>query len=100
MNLIQSHSNQIAHLCRKYKVKSLYAFGSVNTDQFNAESDIDLLVDFQEIDPVDYADNYFDLKFALEDLFQRSVDLLEEKALKNPFLKQSIDQSKMQVYGQ
>jgi len=99
MNLIQTHSNQIIQLCRKYKVKSLYAFGSVNTDQFNEESDVDLLVDFQEIDPIDYADNYFDLKFALEDLFQRSVDLLEEKALKNPFLKQAIDQSKMQVYG-
>jgi predicted nucleotidyltransferase len=46
-----------------------------------------------------YADNYFDLKFSLEDLFSRPVDLLEEKAIRNPVLRRSIDRNKKLIYG-
>jgi len=48
---------------------------------------------------VDYADNYFDLKFSLQDIFNRSVDLLEERALKNPYFKEELNQTKELVYG-
>jgi len=48
---------------------------------------------------MEYADNYFNLKFSLEDLFERNVDLLENKAIHNPFLKKSIDSKKVIVYG-
>ena len=85
MNKLVAYKKQINELCVSHKVKSLYAFGSVLTDDFNSNSDIDLIVDFKEIDVVDYADNYFDLKFSLQDIFNRSVDLLEEQALKNPY---------------
>jgi predicted nucleotidyltransferase len=47
----------------------------------------------------DYADNYFDFKFSLEDIFNRPVDLLEEQAIKNPYFKQVVNQSKELVYG-
>jgi predicted nucleotidyltransferase len=86
-------------LCRKHHVKSLYAFGSVLGDQFTSESDIDLIVDFDKIDVTHYADNYFDFKFSLENIFKRRIDLLEEKAIKNPYFKRAIDQKRQLVYG-
>ena len=100
MTRLEKHSSDIINLCKKYKVKSLYAFGSVLSDNFNESSDIDLIVDFSNIEIEDYADNYFDFKFSLQDIFNRSIDLLEEKAIKNPYLKQSINQKKQLVYGQ
>ena len=99
MNKLTAYKNQINELCVNHKVKSLYAFGSVLTADFNSNSDIDLIVDFKEIDVVDYADNYFDLKFSLQDIFNRSVDLLEERALKNPYFKEELNQTKELVYG-
>lgn len=72
MNLIESHTEDVFILCKSHKVKSLYAFGSVLTDEFNPESDIDLIVDFQQLDVLDYGDNYYDLKFSLENIFKRS----------------------------
>jgi len=69
------------------------------TDKFKKDSDIDLIVDFQGVDLYEYADNYFDLKESLENLFKRDVDLLEDKAIKNPFLRKSIDSSKQLIYG-
>ena len=99
MNKLVAYKKQINELCVSHKVKSLYAFGSVLTDDFNSNSDIDLIVDFKEIDVVDYADNYFDLKFSLQDIFNRSVDLLEEQAINNPYFKQELNQKKELVYG-
>ena len=97
--VLEQYSEAINELCGHHKVKRLYAFGSVLTDQFNDDSDIDLIVDFDPIDVAGYADNYFDLKFSLQDIFKRRVDLLEEKAIKNPYFKQAIDQTRQLVYG-
>ena len=99
MNIIEKNSSVIMELCRKHHVGRLFAFGSVLTNRFGNESDIDLLVDFAGIDLYDYADNYFDFKTSLENLFQHKVDLLEDKAIKNPFLRQSIDSTKRLIYG-
>jgi predicted nucleotidyltransferase len=65
MNRLESYTKDIIKLCEAHRVKSLYAFGSVLTDNFNKESDIDLIVDFSNIEVEDYADNYFDFKFSL-----------------------------------
>ncbi len=96
---LDNYKNEINSLCLKNKVKSLYVFGSVLTDRFNEQSDIDLVVDIDSSDPFDYADSYFNLKFALQDLFHRPIDLLENKAIKNPYIRQSIDQSKSLIYA-
>jgi predicted nucleotidyltransferase len=90
MELIKQHKATIESLCRQHKVSKLYAFGSVLSDQFGEESDVDLLVDFAGVDLKHYADNYFSFKFALEKTFLRPVDLVEERAIRNPFFKQSI----------
>ena len=99
MNLIEKNISPISNLCREYKVKQLFVFGSVLTDNFKKNSDIDFIVDFQRMDLYESADNYFDLKFSLEHLLNREVDLLEDKAIRNPYLRKSIDSSKQLIYG-
>jgi predicted nucleotidyltransferase len=99
MNLIENYSKDITELCKAHKVKSLYAFGSVLTDRFNNESDIDLIVDFQPLDVLDYGDNYYNLKFSLENILKRNIDLLEQKAIKNPYFIKSINKNKKLIYG-
>ncbi|MBK6484770.1 MAG: nucleotidyltransferase domain-containing protein [Chitinophagaceae bacterium] len=99
MNTLSVHSNEVRQLCESNKVKSLFAFGSVNTERFNADSDIDFVVDIEDNDPLSYSDKYFDLKLQLEQLFKRKIDLLEQKTIRNPYLKARIDQTKVRVYG-
>lgn len=98
MSALDQYSSAISELCASHKVKSLYAFGSVLTPKFNSESDVDLVVDFEPIPVGDYADNYFDLKFSLQDIFNRPVDLLEEQAISNPYFKQAINKERRLVY--
>ena len=100
MNAFEKYSSDITKLCENHKVKSLYAFGSVLSEKFNNESDLDLIVDFSNIAVEDYADNYFDLKFSLQEILKRPIDLLEEKAIRNPFFRQSVNQKKQLIYGQ
>jgi uncharacterized protein len=100
MNRLSIYQKDLDKLCENHKVKTLFAFGSVLTDAFNTKSDIDLIVDFKQIPIEDYADNYFDFKFSLQNIFKRPIDLLEDKAIKNPYLRQSVNQYKQLVYGQ
>jgi predicted nucleotidyltransferase len=96
---LDAYKNNLTVLCRQNNVKSLYAFGSVLTSSFNADSDIDMIVEINSSDPLQYADSYFNLKFALQDLFKRSIDLLEDKAIRNVFMREQIDNSKQLIYA-
>lgn len=102
MRLIQRNMAQIVALCEKHKVLQLYAFGSVLTDRFGKNSDVDFTVIFdKEALPLSiYGDNYFNFKFALEDLLKRDVDLVEYNAVKNPYFKEELDETKRLIYGQ
>jgi len=99
MKIIQEHINELKGLCDKYHIAELYVFGSILTDNFTPESDIDFLVKFSDVEPLEYFDNYMDFKEKLEQLFSRMVDLVEIQTLKNPILKRSIDRNKMILYG-
>ena len=99
MNIVDKNINKLIKLCKKHKVAKLWVFGSVITDKFTKESDVDLIVTFDNVDLQNYADNYYDFKFSIEELFNRKIDLLEEKAIKNPFFKKSINYSKELIYG-
>ena len=99
MTLLDTHITDIKKLCSNHKVKNLYAFGSVLTNKFNNESDVDLVVDFNPIDISLYADNYFDFKFSLQKILNRPIDLLEEKAIKNPYFRQNLNQQRQLIYG-
>jgi predicted nucleotidyltransferase len=96
---INDYKNALTQLCVQNKVKSLYVFGSVLTNHFNNDSDIDLIVDIDATNPLEYADCYFNLKFALQDLLNRPIDLLENKTIKNTYLRQEIDNSKQLIYA-
>ena len=89
----------LVSLCKRYKVNRLFVFGSVLTDRFNDDSDIDLVVDFKKDEVEDYFDNYFDFKYSLQDLFGRKVDLVEEQSIKNPYFRKSVDSTKQLIYG-
>lgn len=100
MNLINNNLQKLIALCQKHKVKKLYAFGSILTPRFNDQSDVDILVDFNnEIDHNNYADNYFDLYNALKNLFGRNVDLVDETSIRNPYFKEELDETKHLIYG-
>lgn len=103
MNLIQMNIDKITELCKKYRVKTLSVFGSILTDRFNDDSDIDFLVTFLPHNPddmnFDYCRNYWDLQDSLEELFRREVDLVEEKGLKNKYFIANVNRTKQLVYG-
>ena len=99
MKIEKQKITQIKELCKINKVKSLFAFGSVTRDDFNENSDIDLIVDFNESDPFRYTDLYFSLKSNLEKILNRQVDLLEERAVHNKYFKQQLENTKVKIYG-
>jgi predicted nucleotidyltransferase len=98
VNLLEQHRNQILELCKQFKVRELYAFGSVLRDDFNSGSDIDLLIQFANVDLMEYFDNYMDLKEAFEKLFGRTVDLVENQAIRNPIFRKIVDRDKKLLY--
>lgn len=101
MNLIDLNIKKIIQLCKQYKVRDLSVFGSILTNRFNSNSDIDLLVNFntENHEQWDYVDNYFGFRDALESLLGRNVDLIEEQGLKNPLLRRNVESSKVRIYG-
>ncbi|MDE6825682.1 MAG: nucleotidyltransferase domain-containing protein [Paramuribaculum sp.] len=101
MNLIELNLQRIFDLCHKHRVRTLSVFGSILTDRFNDRSDVDLLVDFEPIDHehFDYVGNYFGLRDALERLFCRRVDLIEEKGLRNKYFIANLNRTKRTIYA-
>lgn len=101
MNLIEHNLQRIFDLCRRYKVKTLSVFGSILTNRFNDNSDVDLLVEFETLDHdnFDYVSNYFDFRDGLEKLFNKKVDLIEEKGLRNKYFIANVNRTKRMIYG-
>ncbi|MCC5920394.1 MAG: nucleotidyltransferase domain-containing protein [Cyclobacteriaceae bacterium] len=99
MKISDKEMSKIKQLCKKYRVKNIYVFGSVLTDEFSSSSDIDFVVDFDENDPIKYTDLYFQLKEELEQVLMRKIDLIEERGIKNSFFRKEIDDSKVMIYG-
>ena len=98
MKLIDSNRDKLFALCEKHKVKELYFFGSFLTDKFKDSSDIDILIQFYQVDLMEYFDNYMDLKENLELLFKRPVDLVENQAIRNPIFRKIVDREKQLFY--
>jgi hypothetical protein len=97
---ILEKQDKITSLCSKYNVKRLSVIGSALDTHFDpASSDIDLLVEFNPFSPEEHTDAYFGFANALESLFNRTVDLIEINAVRNPYLKESFTASHKQIYG-
>lgn len=99
MDQIKNHRADLYKLCKKYHVLQLYVFGSIVRGNFNDESDIDFLVYFQNDLPLlGYANNFFGLYYDLEKLFQRKIDLVSGKAMKNPYFIKEVEKTKLLLY--
>ncbi len=101
MQLIEINIRKIIDICKRFHVSKLWVFGSILTNRFNDKSDVDLCVDFDKsrIDIFDYADNFFDFQYALEEIFGRKVDITEDGAVKNPYFRQELNKTRRLIYG-
>lgn len=88
-------------ICVKWGIKELSVFGSVNTDKFTAESDIDILIDFNQGVSIGYL-RYYQLYKELESLFGRKIDLLTKRSVlksRNVYLRESVLSTRKVIYG-
>lgn len=101
MNVIELNLQKIIELCQRFHVRKLWVFGSILTPRFNKDSDVDLCVDFEKdkINLLGYADNFFDFQYALEDLFGRKVDITEDSAVRNPYFRAELNETRKLIYG-
>jgi predicted nucleotidyltransferase len=101
IDLVKNNVKGLQDICVRYHVKSLHLFGSAaKGDNHSKTSDLDFVVEFNEsIDPVDYADNFFGLLNDLKQLFKKDVDLLSQRALRNPIMISEINRSKVLLYA-
>ena len=101
MNLVEFNINKIIAICKRFHVRRLWVFGSILTSRFNDDSDIDLCVDFDwdNIPLMESADNFFDFQDALEKLLNRTVDITDDSAVRNPYFRRELNETRRLVYG-
>lgn len=97
--LLLKHKDSLITLCKTLNIQRMNIFGSIVTEKFNDNSDIDFLVKFStELSGEEYSDNYFELHYKLREIFNREIDVITEKSLSNPFFIKSINKSKVLIY--
>lgn len=100
ISLLYERRDEIAQLCRRHRVTRLEVFGSAASGNFDPEtSDLDLLVEFLPLGPGERADAYFGLLEDLRDLLGRPVDLVMTRAIRNPYFRQAIEQTREVLYA-
>lgn len=100
IELIESNRTQLEELCQRYHVKRLALFGSAASGAFNfGTSDLDFVVDFEPSEDMNMADQYFGLLEELQALFQRRIDLVVERSIRNPYFKKAVDQTRIPLYA-
>lgn len=98
---LEQSGSALAALCRKYGVARLDVFGSATTDDWQpARSDLDFVVVFRPQPGTGLADRYLGLAEDLEALFQRPVDLITERSIRNPYFKRNVEATRTPVYGE
>ncbi|MDH3999400.1 MAG: nucleotidyltransferase domain-containing protein [Desulfuromonadales bacterium] len=96
---IEQKRAEIERLCAKRGVLKLSLFGSAVTDQFDPQSsDLDFLVEFKPVPPVQHAEHFFSLKEELQSLFGLPVDLFKPSPIRNPYLLKEIDENRVPLY--
>jgi predicted nucleotidyltransferase len=98
--VIERNRAALADLCRQFGVRRLYVFGSAASDQMQATSDVDFIVEMTDRQPSPaYADRFLDFADALERLMGRRVDLITDQAIRNPYFRQEVETTRRLVYG-
>ena len=96
---INQQQVKLASLCRRYRVRQLQLFGSAATGTFvPATSDLDFIAESADTQAADYADRYLDFAEALEKLFNRRVDLLRKRAIRNSFFRAEVERTARVIY--
>lgn len=97
--IVRQQLPQIIEICKRHHVKRLVLFGSALDDSFDpARSDVDLLIDFERMEPEEHAESYWDLIVELEAALSRPVDVVKRHMVRNPYLERSIDRHHAVVY--
>ena len=97
--IIKNNIEKLAELCKRFRVRRLYAFGSVVNGRFNeSTSDIDFMVELEKMSPIEKGETLMNFLIELENLFQKDVDLLSDKPIKNPFFKKQVEETKQLIY--
>ena len=100
--LVTNKLDELAVLCKRHRVRRLELFGSAALDsrEFDPDlSDLDLLVEFLQLQPGESFDAYFDLHADLQSLFGQPVDLVVTRAIRNRYFLQSVNRSRVVVYA-
>lgn len=99
-NIIAKNKAQLDQLFKRHKVTSAYVFGSVLTEDWGEDSDIDVLINFQEdLAPLTRGELWWSLYDELRSLLGRNVDLITESSLKNPFFIEELKHTRQRIYG-
>jgi hypothetical protein len=97
---VESKRAEVARLCERYHVRRLEIFGSACAQGFDpATSDLDFLVEFHDVPEGERANCYFGLLEGLEAMFGRSIDLVEVKAIDNPYFLAAIERTRKVLYA-
>ena len=96
--IIQKNKEQFLNLCKTHRIKSLFVFGSAANGHFKETSDVDLVVELSEKDPLHRGELLMSLWDKLEKFFNRKVDLLTDNSIRNPYLREEIEKTKKIVY--
>ena len=101
IGLIEQQRDAIHALCQQYGVRRLDLFGSAATGAFDAAtSDLDFVATFADTRSPGYADRYLGFAEALEMLFGRPVDVITERAIRNPYFRQAVEASRQPIYDE
>lgn len=87
----------LASICQKYQIKELAIFGSAVRDDFRADSDVDVLVEFESDAQIGFL-ALAQLQRELSAMVQRQVDVVPENGLK-PQIRQSVPESAQVLYA-
>ena len=96
---LQQAQSRLTELCQRHNVRRLEIFGSATGPNFTASSDLDFIVEFGPFAAGGYSEHYFALLDDLKQLFNRPIDLLVARAVRNPYLLESINRSRELVYA-
>ncbi len=100
MKIIETKKEEYVKLFEDNSVSNAYIFGSVITNNFNENSDLDFVINFKKIkDPVVLGEKWWNIYYGLKDIFSRNIDIISENNLTNPYFIEEINQTKIKIYG-
>ena len=101
MRIIELNLHKIIEICKQFHVRKLWVFGSILTSHFTEHSDVDLCVDFDwdKIPLIETAKNFFGFQEALEALLGHKIDLTDDSAVRNPYFREELNETRQLIYG-